>query len=205
MRKRNVAIFLFDDVEVLDFAGPFEVFSAATHLHDRRPFEVYTVAARPGPITAVNGLSINPRYTLADAPAPDLLVVPGGVGTRPLVDDAGVIAWIVGVAERAELVLSVCTGSRLLARAGLLDGREATTHHTALDNLRELAPRATVRDDLRFVDAGRVMTAAGISAGIDLSLYVVGKLLGSEAARRTARYMEYESASHLSDATLGEA
>jgi transcriptional regulator GlxA family with amidase domain len=190
--KRNVAILIFDQVEVLDFAGPFEVFGVAGRADDEAPFEVFVVAERAGPVTARNGLSINPRYTLAEAPPIDLLIVPGGFGTRREMHNQPLIDWIGARAREAELVISVCTGSLLLARAGLLDGLEATTHHLALDLLRETAPQTMLRPGARFIDNGRILVSAGVSAGIDLALYVVARLLGKEAATETARRMEYD-------------
>ena len=189
---RNVAILLFDEVEVLDFAGPFEVFSVTGRREGRSPFNVYTVAERSGPVLARNELSINPRYTLASCPPPDIVVLPGGFGTRREMNNAVVIDWIQQVAPAAELVLSVCTGALLLARAGLLDGLAATTHHGALDLLREAGPNTEVRPDARVVDNGRVILSAGISAGIDMSLHVVSRLLGQAQAEETAAYMEYD-------------
>jgi transcriptional regulator GlxA family with amidase domain len=189
--KRNVAIFVFDDVEVLDFAGPFEVFSVTSELNNYECFNVYTVAEKPGAITAVNGLSVNPKYGLAECPCPDILIIPGGIGSRTAMNNAQVIEWVKTSSRQAELVLSVCSGARILAKSGLLDGLEATTHHEVIAHLRELAPTATIRENLRFVDTGKIMTSGGISAGIDLSFHVVRKLLGEEIAAKTARYMEY--------------
>lgn len=188
---RNVAILIFDEVEVLDFCGPFEVFSVTGRRRDQKPFEVYTVAEKAEPVLARNGLSVNPRYTLANCPLSDILIIPGGQGTRREMHNQVVIDWIKERAAQAELVLSVCTGSLLLAKAGLLDGLAATTHHGAMDLLRETAPRTTIQPETRFVDNGRIMTSAGVSAGIDLSFHVIAKLLGEEAARETARQMEY--------------
>jgi len=191
MTKRNVAILLFNDVEVLDFAGPFEVFSVTSELNNYEFFHVYTVAAELGAITAVNGLSVNPRYCFADCPRPDIVIIPGGIGSRVAMNNSRVVEWLQIAARNAELVLSVCSGARILAKSGLLDGLEATTHHEVIEHLRELAPHTTVRENVRFVDTGRIMTSGGISAGIDLSFYVVDKLLGEEVAAKTARYMEY--------------
>jgi transcriptional regulator GlxA family with amidase domain len=189
--SRNVAILIFDDVEVLDFCGPFEVFAVAGNQIAPGAFDVRVVAERAVPINARNGLSVHPRHALSDCPTPDLLVIPGGQGTRREVDNAPLIDWIRRTAAGSELVLSVCTGALLLARAGLLDGLSATTHHNALDLLRQYAPRATIHADRRFVDNGRVICSAGIAAGIDMSLHVVARLLGAEIARRTAEHMEY--------------
>ena len=188
---RSVGILIFDDVEVLDFCGPFEVFAVAGRQIVPGAFNVFTVAHSTDPITARNGLSVNPRASLADAPQIDVLVIPGGYGTRPLMHDATVIEWIKHRAPAAELVLSVCTGALLLAKAGLLDGLSATTHHGALDLLREAAPNTAVCDDRRVVDNGRIITSAGVSAGIDMSFHVLAKLLGQDIAAATAHYIEY--------------
>lgn len=192
MTTKKVAIFIFDDAEVLDFAGPFEVFSVTSELNNYEPFEVYTVAEKSGTISARNGLSVNPAFTISDCPQPDILIIPGGIGTRILMNHRPVIDWIKSCAKTAELVLSVCTGSLLLAKAGLLEGLEATTHHQAFDLLIEIAPNTTVVKDRRFVDNGKIITSGGISAGIDMSLYVVGRLLGKGKAEQTAEHMEYK-------------
>jgi transcriptional regulator GlxA family with amidase domain len=189
---RNLAILIFDDVEVLDFCGPFEVFSVAGRDADPRPFHVYTIAEQPGPILARNGLSVNPRYTLADSPKPDILLVPGGPGTRREMYNANLIAWIHDTAATVELVLSVCTGALLLAQASLLDGLTATTHHASIDLLTRIAPNTTIHADRRYVDNGQIILSAGISAGIDMSFHVVERLLGNEQAMETARHMEYD-------------
>lgn len=186
------AILLFDDVEVLDFAGPFEVFSVTGRRHQLQPFDVFTVASRREPVIARNGLSINPHHSFATAPAADILVIPGGFGTRREMKDAATLEWIRRGSERAQHVLSVCTGALLLGAAGLLDGLAATTHFMAFEELRAAAPRADVRTDSRIVDNGRVILSAGVSAGIDMALHVVARLLGPEMAQETARYMEYE-------------
>jgi transcriptional regulator GlxA family with amidase domain len=191
---RNVAIMIFDDVEVLDFCGPFEVFAVCRDKYDPKIplFNVYTVAEKAGPVIARNGLSVNPSYTLENCPAPDIFLVPGGPGTRREVNNPALITWIQQREPEAELALSVCTGAFLLAKAGLLDGLSATTYHTGFDMLRELAPGARLHPDKRFTDNGRILTSAGVSAGIDMALYVVAKLHGREQALLTARNMEYE-------------
>ncbi|MEM9510773.1 MAG: DJ-1/PfpI family protein, partial [Cyanobacteria bacterium P01_E01_bin.35] len=125
-------------------------------------------------------------------PHPDILVVPGGLGTRTQMNNQKLITWIQQVSESAEIVMSICTGARLLAKADLLNGWEITTHHEAYDELRQLVPTAIVNERKRFVDRGKIITTGGISAGIDGSLYVVNKLLGREIARKTAIYMEYD-------------
>ncbi|HEX6184860.1 MAG TPA: DJ-1/PfpI family protein [Pyrinomonadaceae bacterium] len=189
---KNVAILIFDEVEVLDFCGPFEVFSVAGRRSGLDPFSVYTVAQTSGPVVARNNLSVNPAHTLADCPRPDVLLVPGGYGTRREMHNEVLTDWIRQRAEGVELLLSVCTGALLLAKAGLLEGLSATTHHGAFDLLREVAPKTAVLESERVVDNGKIILSAGISAGIDMSLYAVGRLLGEEQAEETARYMEYD-------------
>jgi transcriptional regulator GlxA family with amidase domain len=196
--KRNVGIFVFDDVEVLDFAGPFEVFSrvrlepgvASRRSDDSAPFHVFTVAARPEPVTATGSLMIQPAHTFADTPRIDLLIVPGGFGTRPLLEDPSAIEWIRKIAGSAQQTMSVCTGSLLLAKAGLLTGRRATTHWGALELLGTLDPSIRVEHSVRAVHDG-IHSSAGVSAGIDMALDVVEQLHGREVADETARYIEY--------------
>lgn len=190
-KTRQVALLLFNDVEVLDFCGPFEVFSVTGQQESPRPFRVYTVAERLATVTARNGLKVVPDFTLADAPPADVLIVPGGQGTRREMHNAALLAWIAERAAAAELILSVCTGALLLAKANLLDGLRATTHHGAIDLLRTTAPRTQVDANERVVDNGHIITSAGIAAGIDMSLYVVARLLGQAQAEQTARHMEY--------------
>lgn len=189
--KKNIVILLFDDVEVLDFAGPFEVFAVADELLGHTVFNVVTAAETPGTIRTRNGLKVLPHFTLEDAPRPDVLVVPGGFGTRALLKRPALLEWLRRKSRDAELTMSVCTGALVLAKAGLLDGLRATTHHDVFPLLREIGPQVTVVEDERFIDNGRILTAAGISAGIDCSLHVVARLLGEDAANATARYMEY--------------
>lgn len=191
MAPRQVVMLLFDDAEVMDVAGPFEVFSVAGRRHGLEPFAVTLVAEREGAVILRNGFRLLPHTTLEQAPAADLLIIPGGMGTRREMHNPVVRDWLLRTTSKAELLLSVCTGALILASAGLLDGLEATTHHGALDLLRETAPKARVREGVRFLDNGRIVVAAGISAGIDMSLHVVERLLGEELAEETARYMEY--------------
>ena len=192
MRRRNVAILIFDDVEILDFAGPYEVFATTRQYDPEPPFFVYTVAEKSEPVSARNGLSVNPRYSIYDCPNPDIVLVPGGRGVGTIISNQAVLDWIKKVNGMTELTLSVCTGALVLGKAGLLDGLAATTYHTAFEELKALAPSTVQRPDERWVDNGRIVTSAGVSAGIDMSLYVVGKLLGAAQADETAHYMEYE-------------
>jgi transcriptional regulator GlxA family with amidase domain len=192
--KRNVAILLFDDVEVLDFAGPFEVFAVTDELRGRDTFNVFTVGLAPATVRANNGLKVIPDHVLEHCPAPHILIVPGGFGTRALLQKPLLLEWLRARSRRAELVMSVCTGAILLGKAGLLDGLRATTHHECFDLLRANAPHTEVVETERWIDNGKVLTAAGISAGIDCSLHVVARLLGEAVATRTADYMEYRRA-----------
>lgn len=198
MKKLNAGILVFDDVEVLDFAGPFEVLSRtrlAGGVESRRseesaPFHVVTVAREAGPVVATGGLRVLPHHDFAGAPPCDLLIVPGGFGTRRLLEDEAVLAWIGAQARIAATVASVCTGALLLARAGLLTGRRATTHWGALDLLALVDPTVRVEREQRVVEDG-VFTSAGVAAGIDLALTLVSRLCGPEVAAETALYIEY--------------
>ena len=190
----TVAILLFDDVELLDFAGPFEVFSVAGR---EGAFDVYTAAVTAAPLSTRGGLTVTPDYALSDAPPADILVIPGGQGARTAMHRDDVLAWVKAGTETAAIVLSVCTGAFILARAGLLDGCTVTTHHSVLDTLADLAPNATVVGDRRFVDNGHIVTAAGISAGIDAALHVVERRCGTNYARSTAQHMEYSAQQDL--------
>lgn len=187
MPRKNVAIFLFDGVELLDFAGPGEVFAAADQF---RAFNVYTVAVSEDELHSQQFLTIKPQYAIADSPRPDILVLPGGKAQASL-SDARVFEWIQNSASVADVVMSVCTGAFLLAKAGLLDGMHATTHWASIQRLRMAAPKATVHADRRIVDNGKIVTCAGVSAGIDGALHVVERLQGHQVAIDTARYMEY--------------
>jgi transcriptional regulator GlxA family with amidase domain len=191
MSTRSVALLVFDEAEVMDVAGPYEVFSVAGRRHGLEPFQVSLVAERRGLVTLRNNFRVEAHATLAECSAPDILIVPGGQGTRKEMHNPALVEWVRRTAGQAELVLSVCTGSLVLASAGLLGGLEVTTHHGALDLLQQTAPTARVREGVRFLDNGRIVVSAGISAGIDMSLHIVERLLGQELAEETAGYMEY--------------
>lgn len=196
--KTQVGILIFDNVEVLDFAGPFEVFSRTRTVpgpesrrsDDSAPFRVLTVAKTREPVTATGGLVVVPEFGFADAPRIDLLVVPGGFGTRPLLQDEETLEWIRSTAAAAQRVTSVCTGALLLGKLGLLDGKRATTHWAALDLLESVAPAAKVDREQRVIDDG-IVTSAGVASGIDMAFYIVESLCGQAVADETARYIEY--------------
>jgi transcriptional regulator GlxA family with amidase domain len=199
--KINAGIFIFDGVEVLDFAGPFEVFSRtrlrpgteSRRSEDSAPFEVFTIAATREPVRATGGLRVVPHHDFASAPRVDLLVIPGGFGTRPLLEDKTTLDWIRRTAASARTVTSVCTGSLLLARAGLLAGRRATTHWGALDLLAGIDPTVTVDREARVVTDG-IVSSAGVAAGIDMAFAVVEQICGRAVADETAHYIEYPRA-----------
>jgi transcriptional regulator GlxA family with amidase domain len=189
---RQVAILIFDRVEVLDFAGPYEAFNVAGEVNDPPPFHVFTVAESTEPVRARGGLAIVPHTSTAAMPRADVLIVPGGAGVRALLHKPQVLAWLREQAAAGEVLASVCTGALLLGAAGLLDGLTVTTHHENLDDLRAITGgRATIVSDQRYIDNGRVLTAGGVSAGIDMALHLVRRLAGDEALRRTLRVMEY--------------
>lgn len=187
---RNVGILIFDEVEVLDFAGPFQVFTTAQRVaRPGTPFATFTVAENAD-VLARGGLAIEPTYTFGLEPRIDVLVVPGGVVTAEL-EKPAVIEWIGARAGEAEVMASVCTGAFLLAKAGLLAGKTITTHWEDIDDFRRSFPNIAVDTQARWVDEGRVVTSAGISAGMDMSLHLVERLAGEALARRTARQMDY--------------
>jgi len=195
MRRRTVAILIFPGVEVLDFTGPLEVFCAAQGAGDsagERLMQVFTVAESREPLRCANPMTVVADYTLEDCPPFDILVVPGGIGTRKAVERPELVAWIARRAGEIELTTSVCTGSFLLAQAGLLDGLATTTHWGSIERLATTYPQVEVRSGARWVENSRILSSSGVSAGIDLSLYVVARLYGPEAAQATARWIEYE-------------
>jgi transcriptional regulator GlxA family with amidase domain len=184
--QRKVAIVLYDGVEILDFAGPTEVFTAAGN----GAFKVFTVAPTHAPVVSQGVLKVQPDYSVEDAPTPDILVLPGGNSRGFTRSEAG-MAWVKKVTAKNEVSMSVCTGAFILAQLGLLDARPATTHWGAIPRMKSAFPKVQVKTDVRFVDDGRIVTTAGVSAGIDGALHVVQRLLGDDVAWETARYMQY--------------
>ncbi|MCU5533126.1 MULTISPECIES: DJ-1/PfpI family protein [Bacillus cereus group] len=192
MNKWSVGIFLFNDVEVLDFAGPFEVFSI-TKVHEEKPFTVYTVSQNGEMITARNGLKVKPDYSIEDLPPVDILIIPGGKGARENeVKNDIIINWVRQQMKEVKLMTSVCTGALLLAKAGLLEGLKATTHWASIQTFKKDFPNVEVMENVKFVDEGHIITSAGISAGINMSFHIVKNLLGVEIAEETAKNMEYD-------------
>jgi len=192
-----VGIYIYDEVEVLDFAGPYEVFSTAARVYQRqnrdRPklFDVITIAEQKGMIKVRGGLLVQPGFDIAQHPPLDVLIVPGGVVTAELQRET-VIGWIAGMAAPARMTASVCTGAFLLAKTGLLNGKQATTHWEDIDDLRAMFPDLDVQEGTRWVDNGKIITSAGISAGIDMSLHLLARLESESLAIKTARQMEFD-------------
>jgi transcriptional regulator GlxA family with amidase domain len=189
---RTVGILIFPDVEVLDFCGPFEVFSSARSESGEKLFNALTVAETDELVTCRGGLLVQPNVTFGTAPKFDIILAPGGYGTDQQQENPVVLDWLRQQRDAAELTTSVCTGAFLLGAAGLLDGLRATSHWSTIDRLRRFVPNTTVLDDERVVDQGEVITSAGVSAGIDMALHVVRRLHGDAVAVATARDMEYD-------------
>ncbi|MGP4039207.1 DJ-1/PfpI family protein [Gracilibacillus sp. D59] len=193
MSSWRVGIFIFNDVEVLDFAGPFEVFSVTTIESEHKPFKVETVSEKGDLVYARNGLKVQPDYSFANMPDFDILIIPGGLGAREReIHNPNVINWIADEMKKVQLMTSVCTGSLLLAKAGLLKGKSATTHWSSLERFRSEFPETEVIEGVKFVDEGNIVTSGGISAGINMSFHIVKRLLGSKVANNTAKRMEYD-------------
>ncbi len=196
MDGKRIGIVIFDDIEVLDFCGPFEVFSAARLNEESRstepsPFEVLLVAQFDRPVTTAGGMKVLPHITFDRCPPLDVLVVPGGWGTRREMKNDAMLSFVVSRAAQVGTLASVCTGSLILGNTGLLDGLRATTHWRSLGLMKELFPKVTVDSESHLVEQGRIITSAGISAGIDMALRVVARYCGETVARATARHMEY--------------
>ena len=196
MNRKRLGIVVFDEVEVLDFCGPFEVFSVARFNEEQRreelsPFEVLLVAQFDRPITTTGGMKVLPDITFDDCPPLDILVVPGGWGTRSEMKNETLLSFIRTHAAHVEILASVCTGALVLGSAGLLDGLRATTHWRSLQMMQELFPKVMVDAETHVVEQGKIITSAGISAGIDMALRVVSRYCGETIARSTAKYMEY--------------
>jgi len=189
---KTVGLVIFDEVEVLDFAGPFEVFSITEDQQGQKLFRVELIGLREGPVRARQGLRVLPDRIWQDNDAFDVLVVPGGWGAEKLaIEDRRFLSWLKSASGRTPVTASVCTGAFLLAEAGILDGRQATTHHLDFTEFRRRWPKVTLVTDKKWVDEGPVVTSGGISSGIDMCLHLVARLEGLETAERTAARMEY--------------
>lgn len=189
---RTIGILLFDQFEELDAVGPWEVLSAWTTTAPDDGWAVTTLSRDGQLVTAAKGMRIHPHHSYDTTPPLDVLLYPGGVGTRAHLDDQAQLDWVRAQRGTAELLTSVCTGSLVYAKAGLLAGRPATTHWSALDLLEELDPTIDLRPEERYVDSGDVITSAGVSAGIDMALHLVARLSGVQRAREVRRYIQYD-------------
>ena len=192
----RIGILIFDGAEELDFVGPYEVFTMTNEVFHRageeRPHDVQLIAERTEPVLCAKGMRVLPHTTTAATPNLDLLLVPGGQGTRREVENEALLAWMRNIATTADWVTSVCTGSLLLAGAGLARGKRVTTHWNFVDSLRARGDVREVVEGVRYVCDGNVVTAAGVSAGIDMALWLVGQMHGAALARKVQRAMEYE-------------
>jgi len=186
---QTIGILLFDDAEELDFVGPWEVFTSMAQVTGGG--RVVTIAEREGPVRCAKGLRVLPDHTFENAPELDVVLVPGGMGTRREVENAKLIDWLRKAGARCTWVTSVCTGSLLLHEAGFARGKRVATHWAFVETLRK-RPEITVLDDVRYVRDGNVVTSAGVSAGIDMALWLVGQLHSPEVARKVQRYIQYE-------------
>lgn len=189
---RQIGIVLFRNVEELDAIGPYEVLSFWTSTFPADGYETFCVSRHGGPVECAKGLMVSAHRSFADMPDLDVLVHPGGNGTRALIQDDKHLGWVREQRNRVPLLASVCTGSLVYAAAGLLTGRPATTHWAAMDRLAEIDSSVQQRGGERFVDDGDVVTAAGISAGIDMALHLVARLAGEDRAREVRRGIQYD-------------
>ncbi len=199
----NIGIYVYDQAEVLDFAGPFEVFTTASRVHGRQNlnvslFDVFLIAEKREMISARANFKVQPHYTINDHPRLDVLIIPGGVHIHEM-EKPVVIEWVQRTAGTSQITASVCTGAFLLAKAGLLEGRPVTTHWEDIPDLRGMFPLLDIEEDVAWVDDGNIVTSAGISAGIEMALHLVTRLAGKELAVRTARQMQYTwNSQHIS-------
>ena len=198
LKKKNVGIFIFDFVEILDFSGPYEVFSSARNIKKSiasihnltQVFNVFTISESKKQITTTGGLKVKSDFIFKNCPTLDVLIIPGGIGTRKLLDNKKILDWLL-LKKNVEILASVCTGSLLLAKAGLLKEKKATTHWGALSLLKKLSPSTKVIKKRKFV-FDHYYTSAGVASGIDMSLYIIEQLLGKKIAKNTAKYIEYK-------------
>jgi transcriptional regulator GlxA family with amidase domain len=190
--RRQIGILLFDGVEELDAVGPWEVLSAWTRQHPEDGWDAFCLSPDGRPVRGAKSLVLGAHHSIADAPAMDVLVHPGGPGTRPMLHDRDHLDWVRRQRSTVPLLTSVCTGSLVYAAAGLLVGRRATTHWASLNLLSELDPTVFTDVSARFVDDGDLVTSAGVSAGIDMSLHLVARLADLERAREVRREIQYD-------------
>lgn len=190
--KKNVAILIFDDAEVLDFSGPFEVFSVTSQINEDHFYNVFTISENTDLVKAVNGLKVQPDFSIENHPHIDILIISGGQGTRTIMKNESLLKWISSVYNTGSLMLSICSGSRLIGKLGLLNEKKYCTHHQVYDSMEQIVINGFPQKHQRFIQSDeRIYTSGGISAGIDLSFHIIEKQLGKNIAQKTADYMEY--------------
>lgn len=192
MKNYNTAIFIFENVEVLDFTGPFEIFNSANRILEYESFKVFTVAESEKKINARNGLQVTPDFSILNCPKPDILIIPGGEGRKIQMNNNVILQWIRKNLAESQYLFSICTGAFILGNTGLLNGQKATTHHLSYDEFEKTFPQVSLIKNLPYVDNGKIITSAGISTGMKASLYLLDKISGENLGKRTAEYMEYD-------------
>jgi transcriptional regulator GlxA family with amidase domain len=192
MQSYNTAIFIFDNVEVLDFTGPFEIFNSANRILRQEVFKVYTVSENINKLNARNSLQVTPDYSIRDCPEPDILIIPGGEGRKIQMNNKIVLDWINLCYDNLKFLFSICTGAFILGNTGLLNGLKATTHHLSYDEFEITFPEAELIRNVPYIDNGKIITSAGISTGMKASLHLLDKISGGDLGGKTAEYMEYD-------------
>jgi len=192
MKYYNTAIFIFDNVEVLDFTGPFEIFNSANRILKDESFKVFTVAESDKMVYARYGLQVTPDFTIQNCPKPDIIVIPGGEGRKVQMNNNVILQWIRSGFAELQYLFSICTGAFILGNTGLLNGQKATTHHLSYDEFEKTFPQVGLIKNVPYVDNGKIITSAGISTGMKASLYLLDKISGGMLGKRTAEYMEYD-------------
>ena len=191
-RRRQIGLLVFDGVEELDAVGPWEVLSSWTRMHPEDGWDVFCMSVDGGPVVGAKSLVLGAHHSAGSAPPLDVLIHPGGPGTRPMLDDPEHLQWVREARREVPLMASVCTGSLVYAAAGLLTGRRATTHWASLNHLSELDPTVITDVRSRFVDDGDLITSAGVSAGIDMALHIVARLAGTDRVQEVRRDIQYD-------------
>lgn len=188
----KVGIFIFENIETLDFCGPLEVFSAANFVSENELFDVFTFAKNQIPVSTINGLSVNPTFDFHNIPQPEILIIPGGEGSKSVLEDKTSMDFLEKIHTNCKHTLTVCTGARIAANLGWLRHMKFTTHHSAYEEITQTEPTATPVKTSRFTDNGKILTAGGVSAGLDLSFHLLEKICGKQVAEKTQEYMEYQ-------------
>ncbi len=191
MQNYNVGILLYPQVELLDFTGPFEVFTATKDATGLDFFNVFTITAEEKSIVTKNGLEVISDYTFLFHPPIQILIIPGGDGSKEVIQLPAYLKWVQTVHENSMITASVCSGARILAKAGLLRDLTITTHHLVEEDVQSISPTTRIDNKQRFIEQGRLITSGGVSAGIDMSLYIIKKMLGGKTAEKTQKYLEY--------------